>query len=325
MNRLAAAFAALLAVSLAGGTALAQSAWPTKPVKIVVPYPGGGGIDVLGRVLADKLGPKWGQPVIVESRPGANTIIGAEAVKNSDDGHTLLLTTDATFTINPHLYGDKLVYDPIKDFQPIILTVYFSQMMVALPSFPASTVAELVALAKAQPGKLTYASYGSGSQSHLATEGLKAAAGIDILHVPYKGLQPAMTAVLAGEVNITWVGVASGQANVKAGRLKAIAIGGEKRAPQLPDMPTFREAGYPTVDSNAWFGFFAPKGMPRTAIDRIHKDVAEIMADPAMQEKEVAAKGYNWSGAGPDDFAAFIRKELADRAAVVRISGAKPE
>ena len=137
MLRLAAvALAVLFAVP-----AWAQAAWPTKPVRIVVPYPGGGGIDILGRVLAERLSPKWGQPVLVDCRPGANTIIGTEAVKNSDDGHTLLLTTDATFTINPHLYGDKLVYDPIKDFQPIILTVYFSQMMVALPSFPASTVA----------------------------------------------------------------------------------------------------------------------------------------------------------------------------------------
>ena len=187
-----AALAAFTPALFTTAPAMAQAAWPTKTVTIVVPYPGGGGIDVLGRVWAQKLQSKWGQAIVIENKAGANTIIGAQAVAAAEpDGHTLFLTTDATFTINPHLYGDKLPYKT-SDFQPVILAVYFSQMMVAHPSLPANTLPELIALAKAQPGKLNYASYGSGSQSHLATEGLKAAAGVDILHVPYRGLQPAM-------------------------------------------------------------------------------------------------------------------------------------
>ena len=320
-----AALAAFTPALFTTAPAMAQAAWPTKTVTIVVPYPGGGGIDVLGRVWAQKLQSKWGQAIVIENKAGANTIIGAQAVAAAEpDGHTLFLTTDATFTINPHLYGDKLPYKT-SDFQPVILAVYFSQMMVAHPSLPANNLAELIALAKAQPGKLNYASYGSGSQSHLATEGLKAAAGVDILHVPYRGLQPAMTAALANEVNFTWVGVASGQANVKAGRLKAIAIGGEQRAKQLPDVPTFKELGYPTVDSNAWFGLFAPAKTPGVIVEKIHADISAVMADAEMQAKEVDAKGYNWSGAGPEAFADHIAKELAARKELVRISGAKAE
>lgn len=319
-----AALAAFTPALFTTAPAMAQAAWPTKTVTIVVPYPGGGGIDVLGRVWAQRLQAKWGQAIVIENKAGANTIIGAQAVAGAEpDGHTLFLTTDATFTINPHLYGDKLPYKT-SDFQPVILAVYFSQMMVAHPSLPANTLPELIALAKAQPGKLNYASYGAGSQSHLATEGLKAAAGVDILHVPYRGLQPAMTAALANEVNFTWVGVASGQANVRAGRLKAIAIGGEQRAKQLPDVPTFKELGHGDFVNGAWVGLLVPAGTPAPIIARLNQAIAVRSALPAYRER-LAQLGTQILGGSPADFAKWIDEESTRWGAVIREIGIKAE
>jgi tripartite-type tricarboxylate transporter receptor subunit TctC len=313
----------VLAIACAALPALAQS-FPARQVRLVVPYPGGGGIDVMARVLAQGLASDWKQPVIVENRPGANTILGTELVaKAPPDGHTLLVTTDATFTINPHLYA-KLPYDA-RDFAPITMLVTFSQMLVANPSFAPNTIAELVAAAKAKPGTIAYGSYGAGSQSHLATEMLKNRAGIDLVHIPYKGLQPAVTAVLGGEIPLTYSGVASAQGHIRAGRLKALAIGGPKRAALLPDVPTFAELGYPEVDANVWFGVLAPAGTPRAVIERIHRDLARILADPEFRAKEIAAKGYDPAGLGPDEFAAHIRRELAARERSVRVSGARAE
>lgn len=314
----------LLLLSACVSTAQAQG-FPNKPVRMMVPYPGGGGVDVLARVLAERLTREWGQAVVVETRAGANTILGTEVVaKAAADGYNLLFTTDATFTINPHLYA-KLPYDPVKDFQPVTLLVFFGQMMVANPSLPANSIAELVALAKREPGKYSYASYGSGSQAHLATEMLKSKAGVDIVHVPYKGLQPAVLATIAGEVPLTWVGVASGLPQVKAGKIKPLAISGPKRSPLIPNMPTFAEVGYPDVDANVWFGTFAPAGTPRDIVDRIHRDSLKVTVDADFRQSQVASKGYDWAGLGPEEFAAHIRKELASRRDVVRISGAKAE
>ena len=316
--------AAGLLLALAWEGALAQS-WPSRTVRIVMPYPGGGGVDVLARVLANQLSPLWGQPVVVDNRPGANTILGTEAVaRAAPDGYTLLFTTDATFTINPHLYA-KLPYDPIKDFAPITMLVSFAQLMVANTALPANSLRELIALAKAKPGSIAYGSYGAGSQSHLATEMLKNRAGIDLQHVPYKGLQPAITAVMAGEIPLSWSGVASSQGLIRAGKLKPIAIGGSKRAAQLPDTPTFAELGFPDVDSNVWFGMLAPAGTPREVVERVNRDTLKLMADPGFREKEINAKGYDYAGLGPDEFRAYIAKELASRREAVRISGAKAE
>ena len=318
------AAAALACSFILAGSAAAQ-AWPTKPVRAIFPSPGGGGLEVLIRVLASQLSPMWGQPIVVESRPGANTLIGTEFVaKSAPDGYTLLITSDQTFTINPHMYA-KLPYDPVRDFQPITRLVSLSQLMVVNPSLPANNLQELIALAKAKPGALSYASYGAGSHGHLGTEMLKSKAGIDILHVPYKGLAQAQMAVIAGEIPITWSGIASSLGSVRAGKLRAIAISGARRAAQLPDLPTFAELGFPDVDANAWFGVFAPAGTPRTIVDKIHADLVKVMAEPAFRDKEVLAKGYDYSGFGPDEFGAFIRAEITRRREVVRISGAKAE
>src|SRR5688500_15616414 len=248
----------------------AVHAWPTKPVRMVVAYPPGGGIDVLARQLADKLAPTWGQPVVVENKPGANTIVAADAVAKSDH-HTILMTTDATFSINPHLYA-KLPYDAQRDFVPVTMLVLLHQLLVAHPALPANTLDELIKLAKAKPGSINYASYGSGSQPHLAGEMLKNRAGIDLVHVPYKGISIAVPAVMAGEVQLTFAGIATSMPQLKAGRIKAIAIGGAQRSPLLPQVPTFRELGYPEVETHAWFGLFLPVGSPPDAIARIHRD-----------------------------------------------------
>src|SRR5690349_19734640 len=263
------ALALLLACFALG--AQAQN-WPTKPVRIVVAYPPGGGIDVMGRQIAEKLTGMWGQPVVVENKPGANTIVATEAVaKSPADGYTVLLTTDATFSINPHLYT-RLPYDPQRDFIPVTMLVLLQQLLVANPSLPANTLQELVALAKSKPGTINYASYGSGSQPHLSGEMLKHAAGIDLVHVPYKGISLAVPAVMAGEVQLTFAGIATSMPQLKAGRIKALAIGGPKRSPLLPQVPTFAELGFPEVETHAWFGLFLPAGAPQEALARFYQD-----------------------------------------------------
>jgi tripartite-type tricarboxylate transporter receptor subunit TctC len=316
-------FATLLAAlfPLAAGA----QAWPTKPVRIVVAYPPGGGIDVLARQLADRLTPAWGQPVVVENKPGANTIVAADAVaKAAADGHTLLMTTDATFSINPHLYA-KLPYDAQRDFAPVTMLVLLQQLLVAHPALPAGSLEELIKLAKAKPGALHYASYGSGSQPHLAGEMLKNRAGIDLVHVPYKGISLAVPAVIAGEVQLTFAGIATSMPQLKAGRIKALAIGGAQRSPLLPEVPTFTELGYAEVETHAWFGLFLPAGSPAAALARIHQDVGKILSEPDFRQRQLVDKGYDVVSSAPQDFVMYLRKDSESRGRAVRISGAKAE
>ena len=303
----------------------AAQAWPDKPVRIVVAYPPGGGIDVMARQVAEKLTARWGQAVLVENRPGANTIIAADAVaKASADGHTVLMTTDATFSINPHLYA-KLPYDAERDFVPVTMLVLLQQLLVAHPSLPADNLADLIKLAKAKPGGIRYASYGSGSQPHLSGEMLKYKAGIDLLHVPYKGISLAVPAVMANEVELTFAGIATSMPQLKAGRIKAIAIGGARRSPLLPQVPTFAELGYPEVETHAWFGFFVPSKTPHEAVTRIYSDAGKILEEPEFRQKQLIDKGYEVVGSSPEEFAAYIRKDRESRGRAVKISGAKAE
>jgi tripartite-type tricarboxylate transporter receptor subunit TctC len=300
-------------------------AFPTKPVRIVVAYPAGGGIDVMARQIAAKLSGPWGQPVVVENKPGANTIIAADAVaKAAPDGHTILFTTDATFSINPHLYA-KLPYDAQRDFIPVTMLVLLQQMLVAHPSLPANSLSELISLAKQKPGSINYASYGSGSQPHLAGEMLKHKAGIDLVHVPYKGISLAVPAVIAGEVQLTFSGIATGMGPLKGGRIKAIAIGGKSRSPLLPQVPTFAELGFPEVETHAWFGLFLPAGSPKEATTRIFQDTKKILEDPDFRQKQLIERGYEPVGSSPDEFASYIRKDSESRQRAVKISGAKAE
>jgi tripartite-type tricarboxylate transporter receptor subunit TctC len=306
------------------GVAHAQT-WPSKPVRIVVAYPPGGGIDVLGRQLAEKLTASWGQPVVVENRPGANTIVAADAVaKSAADGHTVLLTTDATFSINPHLYA-KLPFDTQRDFVPVTMLVLLQQLLVAHPSLPANTLQELIRLAKEKPGSINYASYGGGSQPHLSGEMLKYKAGIDLVHVPYKGISLAVPAVMAGEVQLTFAGIATSLPQIKAGRIKPIAIGGAKRSPLLPQVPTFAELGFPEVETHAWFGLFLPAGSPREALERIYQDAKRVLDEPEFRRKQLIDKGYDVVGSPPQEFAAYIRTDFENRGRAVKISGAKAE
>ena len=298
--------------------------WPAKPVRIVVAYPPGGGIDILARQLADKLALPWGQPVIVENRPGANTILAADLVAKAADGHTVLMTSDGTFSINPHVYA-KLPYDPQRDFLPVTLLVVLQQLLIANPSLPANNLAELIALAKARPGSINYASYGSGSQPHLSGEMLKYKAGIDLVHVPYKGISLAVPAVMAGEVQLTFSGIATCLALVKSGRVKPIAIGGARRSPLLPEVPTFSELGYPDVETHAWFGLFLPAGAPREAVTRLYQDTGKILDEPEFRRKQLIEKGYEVVGSSPEEFTAYLKIDSASRARAVKISGAREE
>jgi tripartite-type tricarboxylate transporter receptor subunit TctC len=299
--------------------------WPERPVRLVVPLPPGSGSDLLARGLAHRLSPMWGQPVVVDNRPGGNMIIATDAVaKAAPDGYTLLFGVDTSFTVNPHLYA-KLPYDAVKDFQPITHLTSFGVMLVANPSLPANNLAELVALAKKQPGKVSYASIGSGTQMHLLSAMLENKAGVQLLHVPYKGIPQMSLAVLTGEVNMTWVGVFTARPQVQAGKLKALAYSGTKRSNLMPDVPTAIEQGYPDVEMSVWYGVLAPAGTPRAIVERVHADVVKVMADAEFREKEMVAKGYEPSGLGPKPFSDLIATESKQRAVMVKLSGAKAD
>jgi tripartite-type tricarboxylate transporter receptor subunit TctC len=315
----------LAAVFLAAPILAWAQAWPARPVRIVVAYPPGGGIDVMARQIAERMTQAWGQPVVVENKPGANTIVATDAVaKSAADGYTVLMTTDATFSINPHLYS-KLPFDTRRDFVPVTMLVLLQQLLVAHPALPADSLEELIRVAKSKPGTINYASYGSGSQPHLSGEMLKHKAGIDLVHIPYKGISLAVPAVIAGEVQLTFAGIATSSAPLKAGRIKALAIGGKQRSPLFPQVPTFAELGYPEVETHAWFGLFLPANSPQQAVSRIHLEVKRILDDPEFREKQLIARGYEVVGSAPEEFAAYIRRDSESRARAVKISGARAE
>jgi tripartite-type tricarboxylate transporter receptor subunit TctC len=311
-------------VLLAPFLAAAQS-FPAKPVRIVVPYPPGGGVDGIARPIAERLAQRWAQPVLVENRAGGATIIGAEAVaKAAPDGYTLLLTTESTITSNPHIYP-KLPYDPIRELTPVTQLISLPQMVVAHPSVTASSLKELVDLARAKPGSLNYGSYGSGSQPHLLFEALKSQTGITLAHVPYKGIAPAVTATLAGEVQLTMAAASVARGHIQAGRLKPLAIARRDRQGLMPDVPTLREAGFPDIDPQSWFGLFATGGTPRDIVAKIREDVVALFNDAEFRERTITQRGFDAVLSTPDEFARFIQADLKQKAEMVRISGAKPE
>lgn len=316
---------ALLTLSLGIVFGASAQTYPSKPVRIIVPYPPGGGVDGIARPLADQLSKRWGQPVLVENKAGAATIIGAEQVaRAAPDGYTLLLTSESTITSNPHIYP-TLPYDPLKDLAPVTQLIVLPQMVVAHPSVSANSLQELVALAKAQPGRLNYGSYGSGSQPHLLYEGLKAQAGIGLTHVPYKGIAPALQAVLAGEVQLTMAGASVARGHIEAGKLKPLAIARKERLALMPNVPTLREAGYPDIDPQSWFGLFATGGSPREAIDRVYRDVAAAFSEPEFRQRHMLQRGFDPVLSTPEEFAKFIQEDLRSKATLIKLSGAKPE
>lgn len=316
--------AGLLLGLSAGAQAQQAQDWPTRAVRMLVPYPAGGGVDVMARAVAQKLQEKWSQPVTVENRPGANTLLGTEAVARSTDQHTLLFTTDATFTINPHLYA-KLPYDLDKDFAPITHLVSFSQMLVVNAELPVSNLNDLVALARKKPGSLSYASYGPGSQPQLAMEMIKQKTGTFILHIPYRGIPQAVMATVSNEVPMTWSGIPSARAHLASGKIKALAYGGKTRAAAYPDVPTVGELGMPEVDANVWMGLFAPSSTPAALVQKIHRDVLAVISDADFRRREVEGKSYDLVGHGPQEFKRHIARESESRKATLKAAGVKLE
>jgi tripartite-type tricarboxylate transporter receptor subunit TctC len=316
---------AALALMLSGASlasALAQAAYPNKPVRIIVPSTPAGVLDNVARTLALRLPDHLGQSVVIENKGGAGGNIGAEAAARSPaDGYTLFIGFNATHGANLALFG-KLSYDPVADFVPISLLAAVPNIVSVHPSVPVNSLAELVTLAKATPGKLSYASSGNGTSTHLAAEMFKAAAGIDMVHVPYKGSAPAVADVIAGQVPVLVDSVASSAAQVKAGKLKALATTSPRRLTVLPELPTVAEAGYPGFQSTAWVGLLAPAGTPKAIIDQINAAVLKVMALPETRER-MAGFGAEITTSSPEEFAAHIRSEMAKLGKVVRDANIK--
>ena len=314
--------AALLATGLfSQHAALAQ--YPTKPVHIVVPYPAGGAVDAFARVLTQQLSEMWGQQVVVDNRPGASTVIGAEQVaKSQPDGYTLLLTAELTLVIVPHLY-EKIPYDPLGDFAPIVALVSATQALVANPSLPVKTVKDLVALAKTKPGQLTYGSFGNGSTGHLNIEVLQAMTGARFNHIPYNGAGPAMNDVIGGHIDFMLAALSIVKGNVQAGKLRMIGVGSSHRSSEFPDVPTISESGAPGFEAKSWFGLVAPAGTPPDVIRKINQDVTRVISDRAFAEKYLAAQGLESITGTPEQFAALIRAETVRWGKVVKDADAK--
>ena len=304
------------------GGAAAQS-FPSKPIRLIVPYPPGGGTDTAARPIAQKMTEAIGQAVIVDNRPGASEIIGTEAVaRAAPDGYTLLLTTNA-FAINPSLQP-KLPYDSARDFAPVSPLVTTPFMLVSSPRLQANSMAELMKLAKAQPGKLNFASLGSGTPHHLAMEWLKLLAGVDIVAVPYKGVGPGLTAVMAGEVELMFTGLTAGLVQVNAGKVRALAVTTAKRAPAAPEVPTIAEGGFPEYEALAWYGILAPAGTPAPVIARLNAEFAKALNAPDIRER-FAKIGVDPAPGSPSDLLDMIRKETELWAKVITAMGVKPQ
>ena len=313
----------ILLLPLLGGAgpAFAQ-AFPSKPVKLVIPFPPGGPLDLAGRAIGQKLQDAWGQPVVIENRPGAGGNIGADAVaKAAPDGYTLVMGALSTHAVNPHLFA-KMPYDALKDFAPVTLVAVTPNVLVLNPAVPASNVRELIALAKASPGKLSFASGSNGSAGHLAGELFKTLAGIDIVHVPYKGGAPAMQDLLGGQVQFMFDNLANSTAQLKAGKLKAFAVTTARRSAFAPELPTMAEAGVPGFDISTWYGILAPANTPPDIVKKLNAEIVRILASDDMRDK-LKAQGAEPSPTSPEEFAAFIRAEWTKYAKIVKDSGAK--
>ena len=299
--------------------AQAQAAFPTKPITLVVPYPAGGSADILARMLCHQLGERLGQPVRVDNRAGAGTAIGAKAVAGSPaDGYTLLMGTVSSQAINPAM--NKVGYDPLKDFTAIAPLASIPFVLVTHPSFPATSVAELIAMAKANPGAVSYASAGPGTSNHLAGELLANAAHITLLHVPYKGSAPALNDVIAGHVPVMFDLQATALPYIQSGRLKALAVTGKERSLLLPSIATVREKTLPDYEVSAWFGVFAPVGLPASILSRLNAEITSVTQAPDMQ-KRLQELGAQPETASANDYARYVRDETGKWAAVVKRAG----
>ena len=311
----------VLALAAPGLDAQAQT-YPNKPIRLVCPFPPGGAVDIASRSVAQALSQQLGQPVTVDNRPGAGGNIGAEIVaKAAPDGYTLLMATSNILAINPALYS-KVPFDSLKDFAPISLVVSLNNVLVLNPGVPYKSVPEVIAAAKAQPGKLTYASSGNGTSIHLSGELFKSMAGVNMLHIPYKGSAPAVTDLLAGQVNMMFDNIPSSLPHIKAGKLRALAVTGSKRASSLPDLPTIAEAAIPGYESYVWFGVVAPAGTPPEIIKRLNAELAKAAVTPEFRDR-LTGQGYDVLSTSPEQMTASIRSEMDKWGKIVKASGAK--
>jgi tripartite-type tricarboxylate transporter receptor subunit TctC len=315
-------FAALVGLLAAVSGAAYAQAYPSGPVKLIVPVPAGGVTDTMARIVAQRLTEAWGHPVVVDNRPGGNYAVGAQAVARSPaDGLTLLVAPDSTVTANPHLFS-KLPYDPVKDLTPIIVLCRITPVLVVNPSLDAKSVPELIALAKAKPGSLNYGSYGIGTYAHLSMEDFKQKTGTDIVHIPYRGAAPAATALLAGDVSMLLLNLSSIEEHEKAGKVRILAVASDKRAVLRPDLPTVAEAGVPGFSTTAWFALWGPPNMAPELVARIHADVAKVLESPQSREF-FRANSFERVDLSPAQFSQLIQDDLKHWGALVKAVGAK--
>ena len=313
------------ALALATGSSPAQpGAFPDRPIHFIVGFTPGGPSDILSRALGQKLADRWGQQVVIENRPGAGGNIAAEAVaRSAPDGYTWLLGNNSILATNASLYR-KLGYDPVKDFAPVALVAIQPNILVVNPQVPASSVPELIALARAKPGQLNYASSGSGAAAHLSGELFKTMTGVDMVHVPYKGAQPALTDVIAGQAQLMFATSVSVLPHVKTGRLRALAVTTARRSATIPELPTVAEAGVPGFESITWHGVVVPAATPVPLVERLNRDIVAVLQMPDVRER-LAALGAEVVGGTPKDFADYIAREIPKWTKVVKDSGARAE
>lgn len=305
------------------GPVAAQQVYPNKPIRLIVPYPPGGSNNVLARLIGQKLTENAGQPVAVDNRPGGNTVIGSEAmVKSAPDGYTLMLTS-ITHVINPNLYPD-VPYDAVKDFATVCTVASTEEVLVVHPSLPARNLREFIALAKSKPGQLNYSSSGGGNLNHLAAAMFGIMTGVTMQHIPYKGGGPALTDIIAGQVQLGFQVPVNVIPHIRSGRVRALAITGQTRLASLPQLPTFAEEGLPDFEARAWFGIFAPAGTPNAIIDKLSTEIARILALPDIKEK-LAGQGLDPFISTPEQFSALVKADLVRYANVIKAANIKPE
>ena len=308
---------AACALFVLAGAGAAAADFPTRPLRLIVPFAPGGGNDTVARLVGQGLSTELGQPVVVDNRPGAGGIVGAEAAaKAAPDGYTLFLGGVGSHAINPNLHA-SLSYDPVKDFAPISLIASAPLVLVVHPSVPATSVRELVALAKAQPGKLNYASNGNGSSSHLAAVMFASMTGVDMVHVPYKGLSPALSDLLSGQVQLMFSSVVAIVPHVKAGKLRALAVSSRERLSLLPDLPTIAESGVPGYQTSSWYGILAPAGTPPDVVAKLNAALVKVVSQPEVRQA-LAQEGADPVGNSPAAFGAFIQSERQRLGDVIR-------
>ena len=317
---------AVAAVAAAAHPALAAdaAAFPSKPVRLIVPFTPGGSTDILARAIGQKLSESWRQPVVIENRPGAGGAIGMElAAKAPADGTTMVMGHIGTLAANPALYR-SLSYDPVRDFTPVTLVAMVPNVLVVGPAVPSRSVAEFVALAKSKPGKLDYGSGGNGSAAHLAMEYFKLKAGVDLQHVPYKGTAPALTDLLGGQIAVILTGLPPVLQHVKSGKLRILGVASRERLAAFPEIPTIAESGVTGFEATQWYGLLVPAATPKDIVAKIQRDTAAALRDPAVNER-LASEGAEPVGNTPEQFGTFIRSEIELWGKVIRATGMKAE